>query len=187
MKKISTIFDRNWESNRKVNSKLIVDFNFAEAIATEKLDGMNIRLTIRSGTVVRVEKRRNPNKLQKQAGISEPWYVDANEQDSQDKWIFDAVKNTDLSGVIDGEWPAEAIGKNIQGNPLNLDHNQVFLFSLPDWRAKITLPDAPVRFDEIMEYLAEQKSLIGNDSLMEGIVWHHPNGKMVKIKRKDFE
>lgn len=39
MRKIKIIFDRNWETDRKVNAKLVVDFDFAEATATEKLDG----------------------------------------------------------------------------------------------------------------------------------------------------
>ncbi len=186
MRKILTIFDRNWETNRKVNSNLIVDFKFDEAVATEKLDGMNIRLTIRNEAVVRVEKRRNPSKLQKQKGITEPWYLDADESSTQDKWIFDAVKNTDFSKVIDGEWSAEAIGKNIQGNPLGLENNQVFLFSLPSWKERLILKDVPTTFEELKTYLMTQKSIIGNDAFIEGIVWHHPNGDMVKIKRKDF-
>ncbi|MEL6941072.1 MAG: DUF5565 family protein [Bacteroidota bacterium] len=186
MRKIKTIFDRNWETNRKVNTKLIVDFNFEEAIATEKLDGMNIRLTVRNGEAVRVEKRRNPSKIQKQKNITEPWYVDTDVYAKEDKWIFDAVKNTDLSRVKDGEWSAEAIGKNIQGNPLNLENNQVFFFSLPEWRERIRLNEVPYHFQELKHYLEQQKSLIGNNALIEGIVWHHPNGDMVKIKRKDF-
>lgn len=186
MRKILTIFDRNWDSNRKVNEKLIVDFDFENAIATEKLDGMNIRLTIRNGQVVRVEKRRNPSKDQKKIGIVDPWYVDAISTASEDKWIFDAVENTDLTKVPDGEWSAEAIGKNIQGNPLSLDGNQVFIFSLPEWRAKITFDTVPFTFDELHKFFENQKSLIGNDVPIEGIVWHHPNGDMVKIKRKDF-
>ena len=186
MRKIKTIFDRNWDTDRKVNEKLAVDFNFEEAIATEKLDGTNIRLTLRNGLVVRVEKRRNPNKVQKRQGIEEPWYVDADEFSSEDKWIFDAVKNTDLLEVSDGEWSAEALGKNIQGNPLNLDNNQVFLFSVPEWREKIILENVPYDYEGLKAYLAAQKSKIGTDALIEGIVWHHPNGEMVKIKRKDF-
>lgn len=186
MKKIKTIFDRNWEGNRKVNQQLAVEFNFEEAVATEKLDGMNIRVTVRQGTIVRVEKRRNPSKKQKQAGITEPWYVDAHEDDPADKWIFDAVQHTDFTAVPDGEWSGEAIGPSIQGNPLQLEQHQVFLFSLADWRKKITLEDAPHTYDALQAYLATQKSAIGNDCLMEGIVWHHPNGTMVKIKRKDF-
>ena len=58
--------------NENLFSQHLVNFNFEEAIATEKLDGMNIRLTIRSGGVVRVEKRRNPSKVQKLKRIVEP-------------------------------------------------------------------------------------------------------------------
>lgn len=186
MRKILTIFDRNWKTDRKINTKLIVDFDFENAIATEKLDGTNIRVTVRNGIVVRSEKRRNPSKIQKQKGIVDPWYVDIDEYSSHDKWMVDAVKNTDFSSVPDGEWSAEAIGKNIQGNPLNLENNQIFIFSLPSWRDKIQLHDAPHSFLELKDYFNTKKSIIGNDCLMEGIVWHHPNGRMVKIKRKDF-
>lgn len=186
MKKIPTIFDRNWQSDRKVNATLVVDFDFEGAIATEKIDGTNIRITMRSGTVVRIEKRRNPSKLQKQEGISEPWYMDADPYATADKWIFDAVKHTDLAQVPDGEWSAEAYGKNIQGNPLKMDKNQVFLFSLPSWRETISLTQVPHEFDALRSYLFTQKSSMHPDALMEGIVWHHPNGQMAKIKRKDF-
>jgi hypothetical protein len=37
------------------------------------------RLTVRSGQLVRVEKRHNPSKRQKQHGIVGGWYVDADE------------------------------------------------------------------------------------------------------------
>jgi hypothetical protein len=187
MRKIKTIFDRNWETNRKVNAQLVVDFDFENATATEKLDGMNIRLTIRNHTVVRVEKRRNPSKVQKQQGISEPWYVDTDEFGTADKWIFDAVNNTDFSQVPDGEWSAEALGKNIQGNPLNLSNNQVFIFSLPKWREKIALANVPTTFEALKAWLPQQKSKLGNNTGIEGIVWHHPSGEMVKIKVKDFD
>lgn len=186
MEKIKTIFDRNWETNRKINPTLVVDFDFENATATEKLDGTNIRLTVRSGTIVRVEKRRNPGKVQKQKGIVDPWYVDADEFDSEDKWTFVAVKNTDFSKVPDGEWSAEALGKNIQGNPLRLKNSQVFIFSLPEWREKITLKNVPYDYETLREWLPQQKSKLGNDVGIEGIVWHHPNGEKVKIKVKDF-
>jgi hypothetical protein len=41
-------------------------------MATEKIDGTNIRITLRNNTIVRVEKRRNPNKQEKANGITEP-------------------------------------------------------------------------------------------------------------------
>lgn len=186
MEKIKTIFERNWETDRKVTDKLLVDFDFENAVATEKLDGMNIRVTVRSGYVVRVEKRRNPSKAEKALGIVDPWYVDADANLPDDKWIFDAVNHTDFTTVPDGEWSAEAMGKNIQGNPLNLAENRVFIFSLPEWRAKITFERVPHTYAELKEWLAVQRSRIGNDAPIEGIVWHHPDGTMVKIKRKDF-
>ena len=129
MEKIPTIFDRNWETNRKVNEKLVVKhFDFDNSIATEKLDGTNVRVTVRNHIVVRVEKRRNPDKNQKAKGIVDPWYVDAIETDNADGYIFDAVNNTDFSTVPDGEWSAEALGEKIQGNPLNLVGHTLFHF-----------------------------------------------------------
>lgn len=40
------------------------------------------------------------------------------------------------------------------------------------------LPDAPRDYDGLKEFLA--------DRCIEGIVWHHPDGRMVKIKARDF-
>ena len=57
MKKIKTIFKRDWNGNRKVIAEYIDDFKpeFLDgAIPTEKLDGTNVRITIRNYSVVRV-------------------------------------------------------------------------------------------------------------------------------------
>jgi hypothetical protein len=40
------------------------------------------------------------------------------------------------------------------------------------------IPDAPRMFEGLRTWLAE------ND--VEGIVWHHPDGRMAKIKARDF-
>ena len=188
MHKIRTIFDRNWEGDRKVNSKLIVnDFDFSKAIATEKLDGMNVRITVRQETVVRVEKRRNPSKAQKQEGIKDPWYVDANREDKGDTYLFDAVNNTDMIGVPDGEWSAEALGEKIQGNPLNLMGHTLFIFTLENWKRRVIYENVPTDFEGLKSWLPEQKSLFGNDCGIEGLVWHNlETGEMCKIKVKDF-
>lgn len=188
MKKIKTIFERDWEGNKKVvpipsaGVSLEVLALDRTVRATEKLDGTNIRVTVRSNTVVRVEKRRNPDKIQKHKGITEPWYIDAPES-AEDKWIMDAVRNTDFSAIPDGEWSGEAIGKNIQGNPLNLDKNVVVFFSLG--QAPV-FENVPTTYDELKVWLPAQKSKFGNDCGIEGIVWHCANGDMYKIKVKDF-
>ncbi len=91
-----------------------------EGRATEKVDGTNIRVTVRTGRVVRVEKRRNPSKIQRQQGIVDGWYVDTDENAKEDKWIYEVVRETEITGWPDGEHSVEALGPNIQGNPLGL-------------------------------------------------------------------
>lgn len=185
MKKIKTIFDRDWEGDRKVIDCYVEPLldKLKTAKATEKLDGSNVRITVRKGTVVRAEKRRNPDKIQKHKGIEEPWYVEAFEFDPQDKYIFDGIKNTDFSQIPDGEWSGELLGTNVQGNPLNLDNNRIVFFSLG--QAPV-FENVPTGYNELKEWLPKQKSKYGNDCGIEGIVWHCENGEMYKIKTKDF-
>jgi len=186
MRKIKTIFDRNWDSDKTVRDSFVDGFTpelLVGAVATEKLDGMNIRLTVRSHTVVRVEKRRNPSKAQKYVGIEEPWYVDADEYSPEDKYIFEAVKSREYNDVPDGEWSGECLGKNVQGNPLNLDKNTIVLFSYGE---APVFENVPTNYDGLKEWLPVQKSKFGNDCGIEGIVWHCKNGDMFKIKCKDF-
>jgi len=184
MKKIKTIFERDWDGDRTVIDKLAVDFDFATALPTEKLDGMNVRLTVRNHMLVRLEKRRNPDKIQKAKGIEDPWYVDADEYGPEDKYLYLAAKNTDLSSIEDGEWSGEALGPSIQGNPLNLESHRVVLFSKGQAPA---IYDAPTDYKALKVFFKTRKSEYGKDCLMEGIVWHGANGDMVKIKAKDFE
>lgn len=182
MEKIPTIFDRDWEGNRGIVNKPLFQIP-SGAVATEKLDGTNVRITVRNSTVVRAEKRRNPDKIQKHKGITEPWYIDADENDTQDKWIFDGIKNTNFYDIRDGEWSGELVGANIQGNPLGLDGNEIMFFSLglaPEFK------DAPTSYDKLKVWLPAQESLYGEGKI-EGVVWWH-NGKPIgKIKTKDFK
>jgi len=187
MRKIQTMFKRNWEGNRGIINELDIDFPVEGLKPTEKIDGTNVRLTVRNHTLVRLEKRRNPDKIQKHNGIAEPWYVDADEYDKQDKWIWDAVRNTDLSNVPDGEWSAEAVGTDIQGNPLKLTVNRVFIFSLPEVREQLFLGVVPTTFEKLKEWMPKQRSKVGIDAPIEGIVWWDGDEPVAKIKIKDFK
>jgi len=183
MNKIQTIFERDWNGDRTVIDELAVNFDFLNAVATEKLDGMNVRLTVRNHMLVRLEKRRNPSKIEKAKGIEDPWYVDADEYGPEDKYLYDAAKNTDLSDIADGEWSGEALGPNIQGNTLNLVSHRVVLFSCG--KAPV-LFNVPTDYEGLKKYLQSEGSTYGNDAPLEGIVWHGKDGSMVKIKTKDF-
>jgi hypothetical protein len=206
MEKIVTIFDRNWEGDRGIIP--VLAHHPGDTTATEKLDGTNVRLTVRDGTLVRVEARRNPSKQQKADGISEPWYRDAwqigSREETQDQYIVEAAHNTPLLGVPDGEWAAEAVGERIQGNPLNLDGHRCYFFRrdiLPHDVCVPLLPDAPDPphgfsdvgryFYALSTYLREQPSALNLDRKIEGIVWHD-RGRggyhfVGKIKAKDFK
>jgi hypothetical protein len=183
MEKIPTIFDRG-DGFKVINQpRAGCEWVFrGEGRATEKIDGMNVRLTVRSGQLVRVEKRRNPSKLQKQKGIIDGWYVDADEFSKEDKWIFEAVRGTDLHSWPDGEHSAEALGPNIQGNPLGLTAHICVPFNLeiPAYE------NVPRTYEGLKEFVGTLESRYSPGHLAEGIVFHHPDGRRAKIKRKDF-
>lgn len=183
MKKIETIFDR--DENFKVTPKVRAgcEWVFAgEGIPTEKLDGTNVRLTVENGKLIHVEKRRNPTKEEKTQGI-EPGYIDANRNDPSDKHIFGAVDNTIVLNWPDGLHECEAVGTKIQGNPLELAIPRCYPFKL----APVVLPDMPRNFDAIKEYILGLESRYSPGHLAEGVVFHHPDGRMAKIKQKDFK
>jgi hypothetical protein len=183
MEKIPTLFDR--DDHFRVVDKLRAGCAWVldgEGTPTEKLDGSNVRLTVRSGQLVRVEKRRNPSKQQKQQGIVDGWYVDADDASAEDKWLLAAARATDVSGWPDGEHPCEALGPRIQGNPLGLPGQLCVPFNL---RAPV-YQDVPRNYQELREFLATLESKFAPGHLAEGIVFHHPDGRRAKIKRKDF-
>ena len=183
MEKIPTIFNRGGDFKVINQPRKGCEWVFAgEGRATEKLDGTNIRVTVRAGHVVRVEKRRNPSKLQKQQGVIDGWYVDADEYAKDDKWIFEAVRGTDVQGWPDAEHSAEALGPNIQGNVLGLPKHVCVPFNLeiPVYQS------VPRTYDGIRQFLESLESLFSPGHLAEGIVFHHPDGRRAKIKRKDF-
>lgn len=183
MEKIPTIFDRGDDFKVVNRPREGCEWVFGgEGTATEKLDGTNIRITVRAGQVVRVEKRRNPSKAQKQQGIIDGWYVDADEYGKDDKWIWEAVRGTDVAGWPDGEHSAEALGPSIQGNLLGLPKHLCVPFNLevPSYES------VPRTYDGLREFLASLDSKFSPGHLAEGIVFHHPDGRRAKIKRKDF-
>ncbi|MBC8351859.1 MAG: hypothetical protein H8E66_07710 [Planctomycetes bacterium] len=183
MEKIPTIFDRGEHFKVVDQVREGCEWVFeGEGIPTEKVDGTNVRLTIRAKQCVRVEKRRNPTKIQKKNGIIDGWYVDADEYGQEDKWVFEAVKNTGFSNWPDGEHSCEVLGPKIQGNPLGLEEHLCVPFNLEI----PTYDEVPRTYDGLHKALAELESKYSPAHLAEGIVFHHPDGRRAKIKRKDF-
>jgi len=181
MRKIPTVFVRE---GRHVVDEVTPGCEWVlngYGVATEKLDGTNVRLTVRCGQVVRVEARRNPSKDQKGVGIFEPWYRDAG--GPTDKWITMAVECTDVRDWPDGEHCCEAMGPKIQGNPLGLETPVCYPFNLrPPLAGKPGLT-----FEGMRAFVVNLDSTYSPGHVSEGLVFHHEDGRRAKIKQRDFE
>lgn len=81
-----------------------------------------------------------------------------------------------LEGVISlGEGTYELIGPKINGNPEHATSHWLIRHATAD-----EFPDAPRDHDGLRAYLLDPVFTY------EGIVWHHRDGRMAKLKRKDF-
>lgn len=67
----------------------------------------------------------------------------------------------------------ELIGPKIQGNPECVNRHILVL------HGGVELQDVPTSFNELRDWLALHNNI-------EGVVWHHPDGRMAKIKLRDF-
>ena len=105
-----------------------------------------------------------------ETGKQQGWVPVLNGPD--DRWHNEARGNSpDI--LPDGTY--ELIGPKVQGNPEGCMIHQLIAHSSPH----LILAEQPPRyFEGIREYLRP-----GN---IEGIVFHHPDGRMAKVKTKDF-
>jgi hypothetical protein len=74
-----------------------------------------------------------------------------------------------------GEWEPgtyELVGPKVNGNPEMTPTHRLFRHDILPVQ-----PDAPRTYDELRDWLADYEG--------EGIVFHHPDGRMAKIKRRD--
>ena len=140
-----------------------------EGIATQKLDGT--ACFIKDGIYY---KRLNLREGRTAEGWIH-WSLDP-EQKSGHGWVPVGGGNEDnlhreasIEGLEDGTY--ELLGPTIQKNPEGEDKT-----ILEKHGARII--DCP------REYIPLKEWLVGKD--IEGIVWHHEDGRMVKIKKSDF-
>ncbi len=175
MEKIISLFERNYETDRLVRDEIVTGAEWVlagEGRATQKHDGT--ACLVRGG---RLHKRYDVKEGHKEP----PGFVPAQEPDPQtghwpgwvgvgegpeDKWFREAFHGSEPDGTY------ELCGPKVQGNPEGLQHHTL----IP--HGSVELPEAPRTFAELRTYFSEKD--------IEGIVWHQPDGRMVKIKAKDF-
>ena len=86
----------------------------------------------------------------------------------EDRWHQEGLKNTSMPGTY------ELIGPKVQGNPYNLVTHSLIL------HGAIEIPLSPLNltFHGLLAWMEVNEH--------EGIVWHNPDGRMAKLKRRDF-
>jgi hypothetical protein len=189
MKKIISLFQRNYDGDRLVRNEVVPGAEWVlagEGVATRKFDGtcclvaggrLLKRYEVKPGATPPVGFEP-ANEVDENTGKQQGWLPLGSGPES--RWHWEAWDNQLVGGIDKVEWTFELCGPKVQGNP---EHEYVEREVGPGKHlliphGKYILGDAPRDFEGIKAWLAV------ND--VEGIVWHHPDGRMVKIKGRDF-
>jgi hypothetical protein len=176
MKKIPTIFKRNPERMQEILNEQHPDcaWVFAgEGVPTRKYDGTCCR--VKGG---KLWKRRELKKGKQQPSGFEP--ADYDEVTGKTVgWVLVDNGNADrwhIEAFGDGNWPDgtyELCGPKVQGNPEGFETHIL----VPHSEA-IQYDNVPRTFEGLRDFLETMD--------IEGLVFHHPDGRMAKIKKRDF-
>lgn len=176
MKKTPTIFKRNPDNMSEIindpNPACAWVFN-GEGVPTRKYDGTCCR--VKNGVLWKrrelKEGKAQPEGFEladydETTGKTVGWMPVTDSK--EDRWHLEAFGG--------GQWPDgtyELCGPKIQGNPEGFERHVL----VPHSEAT-QYDNVPRDFDSIREFL---------DSMdIEGLVFHHQDGRMAKIKKRDF-
>ena len=182
MKKIPTLFVRDRKDRSRVTSEVTPGCRWVytedEGVAaTEKVDGTCC--LVRGGLLYkrREVKPGKPDPEGFELSEEDPTtgkrfgWVPCARSNPADRWHFEALDGRDGVAIADGTY--ELVGPKVQGNPYGYEQHML----LRHGGFEIADPPYP-GIAELSAWLAEHP--------VEGIVWHHPDGRMAKIKRRDF-
>lgn len=179
MNKIPTLFVRNTEDRRYVTREVTPGCEWViEGVGrpTRKFDGTCVLLTEDGDwwarREVKPDKWSPPDFMQENydpvTGKRVGW--EPAEQSSFWRYLQEAIHNP--NSYIPRPGTYELCGPKINGNPEELPNHTV----VP--HGYITIADNPRTFESLASYMAQ--------TTYEGIVWHHPDGRMCKLKKRDF-
>lgn len=186
MQKIISLFQRNYDGDRLVRDEVVSGAEWVlegQGTATRKYDGTCC--LVRDGKLYKrheVKSGKKPpvnfepaTEVDPQTGKQQGWLPVGS--GFEDQWHREAWEFCSKEApLLDGTY--ELIGPKVQGNPEKSDRHVLIWHGYKDWRDEEALAHVPRTYEELKKFLA--------DSKWEGIVWHHPDKRMVKIKRRDF-
>lgn len=178
MRKVISLYQRNYDGDRLVRDEVVPGAEWVlagEGRATRKYDGTCC--LVRDGQLFKrheVKKGKTPppgfepaTEIDPETGKQQGW-VAVSDTDPSDRWHREAFERS--MSWEPGTY--ELVGPKVQGNPEGFPEHVL----VPHGVEVLTM--VPLSFEGIAGYL------FGAD--IEGIVWHHNDGRMVKIKAKDF-
>ncbi|ACU61350.1 RNA ligase 1 family protein [Chitinophaga pinensis] len=101
-----------------------------------------------------------------------PGWVPVDPHNPADKYICEAFGISQSDCIMDGTY--EAIGPKINGNREKGNHHRMVR------HGSHVFPEVPRDYDGLKRWFEEV------NANCEGIVFHHPDGRMCKVKRSDF-
>ena len=185
MKKIPTLFEREFDNHHVVNIKPNVTPGLewvleGKGVATEKLDG-SCTAIIDGKFYKRYDAKRGKKAPEGAIPCCDPdpitghhpHWVEVDANNPADKWFVEAYVNAlgvcDFERLLDSTY--EAVGVHFQGNPHGYNCDILEMHG-----AKVL--DVPRTFEGIKQYLTEH--------YIEGIVFWLDGEPRCKIKRSDF-
>jgi hypothetical protein len=185
VRKIPTLFERDWDGDRRYVLTAVVPgcewVTEGEGIPTRKFDGTCFALDDSGEWWARREVKAGkpepahflPLETDPETGKTVGW--EPAEQSAFARWHAEAT--TVALGAAPDVWrnsgTYELVGPKINGNPEGYSTHLLIFHDGAD-----KLPDAPRDYEGLAAYLHAHP--------YEGIVWHHPDGRMAKIKKRDF-
>jgi hypothetical protein len=174
MQKIISLFQRNYEGDRLVRNEVVPGAEWVldgEGVATRKMDGTCC--LVRKGQLFRryeVKQGKKPpadfepaSEVDELTGKQQGWVPIGDSPG--DQYHREAFRGTEEDGTY------ELCGPKVQGNPECFNEHVLI-------KHGSVIVDAPRTFELLIKWLVTAG--------IEGVVWHHPDGRMVKIKAKDF-
>lgn len=191
MKKIPTLFKRDPDDMRRLLPEVTPGCEWVlagEGIATRKYDGVCVRLTADAQWWARREVK--PGKEAPTAFVEvdydpvtdKRYGWEPIEQTGWGKFLAEA--DFDVESLLDAG-TFELCGPKINGNPEHYETHRLVRHASAQVAPDAELRLSGVSIEQAYERLKPWILDLGQYG-WEGVVWHHPDGRMAKLKARDF-